>query len=234
MQALAQTNETIVSDYIPYLNGHPWPQVPVIAYVEKASNLWVHPTDPAHFPTIQETSDPDADFTTIILRLPNGTVYKTYCDYVIGPGLSAVYMGDFNHDEKPDFMAIKPGGGCGLAWEYCSGVFAFSDSGDYRFTRISTMGLGPHDLVIDPVSKQFRLIHTSFRQAMSTDDQYHSFWVHRFFEWDGLDFHEDPNLPPIWIQYLNRPNHQATKLLTAKLKQKAWDEDPESKARIEW
>ncbi|HXB61110.1 MAG TPA: hypothetical protein VNU95_16175 [Candidatus Acidoferrales bacterium] len=230
----AQTNETIVADYTPYLNGKPWPQVPVIAYVEKASNLWVHPTDPSHFPTIQETSDPDADFTTIILRLPDGTVYKTYNAFVLGPYLSAVYSGDFNHDGKPDFMAIKPGAGNGLAGECCFGIFAFSNQGSYSFTRINTMGLGPHDLVLDPATKEFRLIHTSFRQGLATDGTYHSFWVHRFFEWDGQNFREDSNLPPIWIQYLNRPNHQPTKLLTPELKAKAWDDDPESKAQIEW
>jgi hypothetical protein len=230
----AQTNETIVADYMPYLNGHPWPQIPVVAYVEKASNLWVHPTDPSHFPTIQETGDPDADFTTIIFRLPDGTVYKTYNAFVLGPYLSAIYMGDFNHDGKPDFMAIKPGGGNGLGGEYCIGVFAFSDDGIYRFTRINTMGLGPHDLVLDSATKEFRLIRTSFRQGLATDGIYHSFWVHRFFEWDGQSFREDSDLPPIWIQYLNRPNHQATKLLTPELKAKAWNDDPESKAQIEW
>jgi hypothetical protein len=231
--AFADTNETPMLDYAPYLNGKPWPQWPVVTYVETASNIWVHPTDPKHFPTIEETLDTDADFTTIILTLPDGTVYKTYNNLGIGLGLGAVYMGDFNNDGKPDFVAVKNGGGCGLAGEYDTGLFAFSDGDNYLFTRIRTMDLSPEDLVIDPSTKQFRLIHTSYRAAMSTDGRYHSFWVQRFFIWSGGSFQEDTANPPIWIQYLYRSNHEPTKLLTPALKQKAWDEDPDSDD-IEW
>ncbi|HSY43576.1 MAG TPA: hypothetical protein VK811_06660 [Candidatus Acidoferrum sp.] len=232
--ALAEdTNETLVSSYAPYLNGKPWPRWPVIAYVETTSNIWVHPTDPKHFPTMQEICEPDSDFDTVILRLPDGTIYKTYDDPVMGPGLEAVYMGDFNSDGKPDFMALKGGGGCGLAGEYCTGIFAFSDQGSYWLTRVRTMDLSPEDLVIEPATKQFRLVHTSFRSALAIDGQYHSFWVHRFFIWNGTGFREDPAITPIWIQYLYRSNHEPTKLLTPDLKQKAWDEDSDFND-IEW
>ena len=229
----ADTNETLVTNYMPFLNGKPWPCVPLIAYVETASNTWVHPSDPKHFPTVQEVNDKDSDFATVIIRLPNGTIYKTYNVLGMGPFLSAVYTGDFNHDGIPDFMAIKPGGGCGLASEYCTGVFAFSDGDGYRFARITTMGLGPQSLVLDPKTKSFRLIHTSFRQGESVDGNNHSFWVHRFYGWESGFFQMDADLPPVWIQYLNRPNHEATKLLTPELKAKAWAEDRESD-RIDW
>lgn len=231
--AFAETNETLVLDYTPYLNGKPWPRWPVIAYVETASNIWVHPTDPKKFPTMQEICEPDSDFDTVILRLPDGTAYKTYDDPVIGPGLDAVYMGDFNNDGKPDFMAIKGGGGCGLAGENCTGIFAFSDGNDYRLTRIRTMDLSPEDLVIDPTTKQFRLIHTSFRAGKATDGRHHSFWVHRFFIWNGVVFQDDTALSPLWIQYLYRSNHESTKLLTPELKQRAWNEDRDFND-IEW
>jgi hypothetical protein len=88
--------------------------------------------------------------------------------------------------------------------------------------------------VLDPATKQFRLIHTSFRAALSSDGQYHDYWVHRFFQWSDEGFYEDSHLPPIWIQYLNRPNHEPTKLLTPELKKKAWVEDSESQASIGW
>jgi hypothetical protein len=195
-QILADTNETLVFDYAPYLNGKPWPRWPVVAYIETASNLWVHPTDPNHFPTIQDTFDAEADFTTIILKLPDGSTYKTYNNFVLGPSLSAVYMGDFNNDGKPDFVAVKYGAGNGLAAEDCTGVFAFSENGNYRFTRVRTMDLNSDDLVVDPTTKHFRFIETSFRQGMTLDGQYHSFWVHRFFSWDGSGFQEDTVLPP--------------------------------------
>jgi hypothetical protein len=175
-QVFADTNETLVSNYAPYLSGQPWPRWPVVAYVETESNLWIHPTDPKHFPTIQEIQDTDADFTTVILKLPDGTTYKTYNNSVLGcPGLDSVYMGDFNGDGKPDFMTVKYGGGCGLAFEYCTGLFAFSDGSDYGFTRVRTMDLSPEDLVVDPVTKQFLLVQTSFRVALSIDGRYHSF-----------------------------------------------------------
>ena len=232
--ARATTNETLVADYAPYLNGQPWPRVPVTVFVETTSNIWVHPSDPKHFPSVQEIHDADADFTTVVIRFPNGTVYKTYDAFVLGPYLSAVYMGDFNNDGVFDFMAIKPGSGCGLAGEYCTGIFAFSESSDYCFTRITTMGLGPQDLVTDPKTKKFRLIHTSFRQGTSLDGEIHSFWVHRFYKWEGRQFQSDTDLPPMWIQYLYRPNHEVTKLLTPELKAKAWADDPESEPRIGW
>jgi len=188
----ADTNETLVAGYMPYLQGKPWPRVTVTAYIENASNTWVHPTASKKSPTLQETFETNSDFTTIVLRLPDGRVFKTYNDFVLGPGLGAVYSGDFNGDDIPDFMAIKPGSGCGLAGEYCTGVFAFSDDRDYRFTRIKTMGLGPHSLLFDPQTKSFRLVQTSYRTAKSSDGQYHSFWVHRFFKWEDGSFRSDP------------------------------------------
>lgn len=229
-----ETNDPETLSYLPYLNGRPWPQIPTTKYIETTSNLWVHPTSPKKYPTVQEVADDGADFTTVIIRLPDGTVYKTYNAMVLGPYLSAVYMGDFNRDGVPDFMAIKPGSGCGLAGEYCIGVFAFSERKDYRFTRSWTMDLGPENLIVDPKTKGFRFIHTSFRSAMGPDGRYHSFWVHRFFKWEYDRFDKDPNLPPIWIQFLYRSNHNPTKMLTPEVKAKAWAEDPESQARIDW
>jgi hypothetical protein len=229
----AETNETLVADYMPFLNGQAWPRVSVISFAETSSNTWVHPSDPKHFPTIQEVYETNSDFTTVVIRFPDGREYRTYNDFVLGPYLSAVYMGDFNNDGIPDFMAVKPGSGCGLAGEYCTGIFAFSDGSDYQFRRITTMGLGPQNLVLDPKTKSFRLIHTSFRESQTLDGQIHSFWVHRFYKWEYSSFRSDADLPPIWVQYLYRPNHEATKLLTPDLKAKAWADDPESD-QIEW
>jgi len=228
------TNEWIAASYSPFLNGKPWPRFPVVAYVESASNIWVHPLAPKQCPTVTESHDPDSDFTTVVIQFPDGRRFKTYNEFVLGPYLSAVYSGDFNGDGKPDFVAVKPGSGCGLAAEHCTGVFAFSDDSDYRFTRITTMGLGPHHLVLDPQTKTFRLIHASFRQGESTDGRTHSFWVHRFYKWDNLRFQRDDSLPPIWIQYLHRPNHEPTKLLTPRLKAKAWGEHASSEAKVDW
>lgn len=232
--AAAGTNDSDTLSYLPYLNGRPWPQIPTTKYVETTSNIWVHPTASKKYPTVQEIADPDADFATVIIRRPDGTVYKTYNARLLGPYLSAVYMGDFNNDGIPDFMAIKDGCGNGLAGDYCIGVFAFSDGQDYNFTRIWTMDLGPENLVVDPKTKGFRLIHTSFRSAMGPDGRYHSFWVHRFFKWEYDRFDEDADLPPVWIQYLFRSNHEPTKMLTPAIKAKAWADDPESQAKIEW
>lgn len=64
--------------------------------------------------------------------------------------------------------------------------------------------------------------------------QYHTFWVHRFFKWDNWSFRADPNIPPVWVQYLNQPNHEPTKLLTPTLKAKIWAEDPDSEPGIEF
>ena len=230
----AATNEWITADYSPFLNGKPWPRFPIVAYVEGASNVWFHPSAPKAYPTVTEIHEADADYATVVIKFPDGKIFKTFNELVLGPYLSAVYCGDFNSDGRLDFVAVKPGSGCGLAAEYCTGVFAFSDDSDYRFTRITTMGLGPHHLVLDPGTKTFRLIHASFRQDESTDGRTHSFWVHRFYKWDDLRFQRDETFPAIWIQYLNRPNHEPTKLLTARLKARAWAEDSESEPRIDW
>ena len=231
---IAATNETLLADYSPFLNGKPWPRFPITEYVEKSSNVWIHPIAPERFATIREVQDADADFTTVVVEFPGGKRFKTYNELVLGPFLSAVYSGDLNGDGKPDFVAVKPGSGCGLAGEYCTGVFAFSNDDGYSFRRISTMGFGPHDLVIDPGTKTFRLIHTSFRSAASADGNYHSFWVHRFFKWQSQHFERDSNLPAVWIQYLYRANHEPTKLLTPLLKAEAWGDHPEAEATIDW
>jgi hypothetical protein len=68
----AETNETLIVDYMPFLDGHPWPCVPLVAYVETKSNIWIHPSDPKHFPTIREVADKDSDFATVVLQLTDG------------------------------------------------------------------------------------------------------------------------------------------------------------------
>jgi hypothetical protein len=233
----AATNETITADFAPFLNGKPWPRFKIDTYVETESKVWVHPLASHRFPTVTEIHH-QPDSTTTVIQLPDGrrfeTVNKFTNEFMVWPFLSAVYCGDFNGDGKPDFVAIKPGSGCGLAAENCTGIFAFSDGNGYRFTRISTMGLGPHDLVLDPETKSFRLIQTSFRQAQCSDGKTHSFWVHRFFKLgNSLRFERDDSLPTVWIQYLNRHNHEATKLLTKPLKAKAWAIDSESEPKID-
>jgi hypothetical protein len=228
------TNEWITEDYSPFLNSKPWPRFPVVAYVEGASKVWVHPSAPKAYPTVTEIHEEDADYATVVIQFPDGRRFKTYNELGLGPYLAGVYSGDFNGDGKPDFVAVKQGSGCGLAAEYCTGVFAFSNDNDYSFTRITTMGLGPHDLVMDPQTKTFRLIHASFRQGECTDGIVHSFWVHRFYRLDeNLRFQRDEKLPAIWVQYLNRANHEPTRLLTPRLKLKAWA-GAESEARIDW
>jgi hypothetical protein len=230
----AGTNTSLVGNYLPYLKGRPWPQFPITPFVEGPSNIWVHPLLPKKYPTVQEIAEDGADFATIVITQPDGTVLKTYNAFVLGPYLSAVYMGDFNSDGKPDFLAVKPGSGCGIAGENCVGAFAFSENEHYRFTRTWTMGLGSENLVQDPKTKTFRFIHSSLRSAKTADGRYHSFWVHRFFKWEGVKFDQDSDISPIWVQYLFRPNHEETKMLTREIKVKAWADDHESEASIEW
>src|SRR3989442_6917822 len=145
--ARAESFGDFMSHYAPLSNGRPWPRFPVVAYVEAKTNTWVHPSTAKRFPVLEERCDEDSDFSTIILGLPDGRTFKTYNALGLGPYLAEVYSGDFNNDGTPDFVAIKPGSGCGLAAEYCTGVFAFSERDGYRFTRIRTVGLGLGDLV---------------------------------------------------------------------------------------
>ncbi len=223
-------------DYGPLLNGRPWPRVPITAYIESESNLWVHPYNAKGFATVQERfDDPDADFATVIIKFPDGRAFKTYNDFVLGPYLSAVYTGDFNNDGIPDFFALKPTGMNGIGGWYFIGVFAFSEGTNYyRFARIRSWGLGPENLVLDPATKNFRLVHTSFRQGKASDGKDHSFWVHRFFKWGGFSFEPDSSRSAVWVQFLNRPNHDPTTLLTPKLKAKLWEEDQRSGPEIGW
>jgi hypothetical protein len=232
--AWASSNDTLVADYMPLHKGHPWPCFAVVSYTEKASNVWVHPTSPDRFPSITEVGEATSDFTTVVIRQPDGTIYKTYNQQGLGPYLSAVYSGDFNGDNIPDFVAIKPGTGNGLAGEYGTAIFAFSEGTRYRFTRVTSMGLGPHDFVIDPASKTFRFIHSTFCRGYASDGRVHSFWVHRFYKWQEVRFQNDSGLPPIWIQYLEHPNHVATDLLTPALKAKIWGASTKSEEQIEW
>lgn len=228
---------TLVADYVPSLHGQPWPSLPTVRYVEIDTNLniWGHPAFPKKFPTMQEVHDPDADFATVVVRLPNGEVYKTYNDFVLGPYLAAVYSGDFNGDGVPDFFAIKPTTACGIGGEQALGVFAFSEgTNGYRFTRVHGWGLGRHSLVIDPTTKTFRFMHTTFCPAKGKEGRYHAFWVHRFFEWENGSMRLDEHHPPIWVQYLFRPNHEPTKLLTEQMKAKAWAAERDRLDYIEW
>ena len=128
----------------------------------------------------EEVAEKDSDFATVVKQIPGGTIYKTY-NYLYAPGLVAVYMGDFNNDGIPDFMAIKKDGG-GFAAEWRTGVFDFSGGGGYHFTRITAMGLGPHNIVLDPKTKSFRLIHTSDRWGETLDGKIHKLLGASFFQ----------------------------------------------------
>src|ERR1041385_1946747 len=75
---IAATNETLLADYSPFLNGKPWPRFPITEYVEKSSNVWIHPISPERFATIREVQDADADFTTVVVEFPGGKRFKTY------------------------------------------------------------------------------------------------------------------------------------------------------------
>ncbi len=233
--ARAGSTNTSDWDFGPFLKGKPWPSVPTVAYVESRSNVWVHPTNPKNHASVQERlEDEAADFATVVLCLPDSRTFKTYNAFVLGPYLCAVYSGDFNNDGIPDFLAVKPSGGNGIGcWDYL-GVFALSQGKDYRFTRVSSWGLGPQSLALDPATKTFRFIHTAFRQGKGVDGRVHSFWVHRFFRWNGVGFELDSNLSPIWIQFLGRPNHEPTTLLTPKLKAETWANDWRFQSNIEW
>lgn len=229
----AATTNSSGWNYSPFLDDKPWPRLPTTTYVESVSNVWVHPSGTKDFATVQERlEDAAADFATVVLRFPDGRTFKTHNQFVLGPYLCAVYSGDFNNDGVPDFLAIKPTGGNGIGGWESIGVFAFSEGEDYRFTRINSWGLGPESLVVDPVTKNFRFIHTSFRQGKGLDGHVHSFWIHRFFRWNG-GFELDSKLPPVWIQFLGRENHEPTKLLTSNLKAKIWADDRSFQSDIE-
>jgi hypothetical protein len=227
----AQTFTSSLSDYAPFLNGRPWPQVPLVIYTN-ISHTWMSPRNPQSSPIVSLSHPDDSEFITIVLQLSDGRTFKTNCNFSYAG--EAVYSGDFNADGIPDFLVVKNDGGCGIAGEYCTGVFAFSKGRNYSFTRITTMGLGTDNLVLDPATKSFRFIQTLLCGAECLDGKTHNFWVHRFYKWNGESFENDSKLPPIWIQYLERKNHEPTKLLTPKLKAKAWADFPEGKERIEW
>src|SRR5437016_3611942 len=123
---------SFLSDYAPLRDGRPWPRLPLVMYTS-ASNIWVHPTSPLSSPTVELRYDDDSDFASLLLRFPDGRVFKTYCDAAPSPFQEEVYSGDLNGDGIPDVVMIKPGSGCGLAAEYCTGVFAFSEDKRYRF-----------------------------------------------------------------------------------------------------
>src|SRR4051812_47232871 len=132
---------------MPYLNGKPWPRVPVIAYVETKSNVWVHPSDPKHFPVVREITEEDTDSTTVVMNFPDGSVLKTYNHQVLSPPRCRVLRrlqqrrNSGFHGDQTGFRLRHPG-------EYCIGMFAFSEGKTkrYRFPRLWAMGLGPHSL----------------------------------------------------------------------------------------
>ncbi len=211
-----------IAGYHPYLNGKPYSKIPVVAYVRQNEGKWVHPTEQTKHPTVELTVEKDSDFAVFVLKLPDGRIFKTHSPLILGPDIEELYYGDFNNDGTGDFMGIKPYGGCGLGAENCAGLFAFSEKKDYFFVRVNTMGLGPDSLIIDPKTNKFRLIRTIFRQSAGTDNKIHSFFVHIFYKWEYSFFSPDPDMTPVWIQYLNKSNHEETKLLTQTLKEKAW------------
>src|SRR5258708_39593102 len=68
--ASAQLFGSFLSGYTPLLDGHPWPQVPLLTYTN-VSGSWVHPTKPRDFPSVKLEFAKDSDFTTVSVRCPD-------------------------------------------------------------------------------------------------------------------------------------------------------------------
>ena len=143
----------------------------------------------------------------------DGTVYAPVSE----PGAwgAEVYVTDLNRDGKPDFLFVMPGGGAGLAGEYCRVLVAWSGSGRYQVVDFLSMGFGPEDLLDVDRDGRVELVQTAFTWADSSDGQSHSYWAHRLLEVRGDRLRPRPGRAPVFIQFtFRRPSHRPTTKLT--------------------
>lgn len=133
-----------------------------------------------------------------------------------GPlGDPPVYSGDFNGDNKPDFMVVTTSGGCGLASGEANVGFVLSAGGSYRLVAISTLFPDPTNFVILNGERCFT--QTSFFMVQRCGDRkQHGFWIYNLlrFSKDGVtvDNSVEPGFPrTIWYSF--RPNQSETTLL---------------------
>jgi hypothetical protein len=148
-------------------------------------------------------------------RIPLGAVTAFGADYVM--------EGDLNRDLVPDYVIVIPGGGNGLASEYCVVYFVLSSPSGYVTTQMSTMGFGPEDLL--RLSRgETSVVHTWFVSAEepTPDGRYHNYWVYHFYKVRGTRIVYDSRHPPIWIQYTRRHNHTPTRLVSRAQKIRWW------------
>jgi hypothetical protein len=148
-------------------------------------------------------------------RIPLGAVTAFQADYVM--------EGDLNRDLVPDYVIVVPGGGNGLASEYCAVYFVLSSPSGYVTTQMYTMGFGPEDLL--RLSRgETNVAHTWFVDAEepTPDGKYHSYWVYHFYKVRGTQIMYDSGHQPIWIQYTWRHNHTPTRLVSRAQKARWW------------
>lgn len=104
-------------------------------------------------------------------------------------------MTDLNRDGILDFILVSPGGGSGLASEFCAVTFILANTNGYVPISMQTMGFGPEDIVNYYGKSIPTIIHTSFIDGdTGKDGKIHNYWVYNFFKIDGTQILIDYNL----------------------------------------
>ena len=131
---------------------------------------------------------------------------------------------EINGDQTPDYILRYDPHGCGLAAIGQSVILVLSSSNGHRSHELYQFGFAHDSLVQFKPGGPWHWVVTETvypGAAASKDGRDHSFWVYRLFRIEGDSLKAEPvgvEGFPKWIQYLLRPNHSETTLVSTKEK----------------
>jgi hypothetical protein len=131
---------------------------------------------------------------------------------------------EINGDEIPDYILRYDPHGCGLAAIGQTVVLVLSGKNGHRSHELYQLGFAHDSLVRFKPGGSWHWVVAEVvypGAAASKDGREHSFWVYRLFRIEGDSLRAEPvgvEAFPKWIQYLLRPNHSETTLVSTKEK----------------
>lgn len=133
---------------------------------------------------------------------------------------------ELNGDGVPDYILRYDPHGCGLAAIGQTVTLVLSGRHGHRSHELYQFGFGPDSLVRFKPDGPLHWVVTDMVQPgakVSQDGREHSFWVYRLFRIEGDSLKAEPvgfEGFPRWIQYLRRPNHAETTLVSKRQKRR--------------
>ena len=133
-------------------------------------------------------------------------------------GFGPLWVGDLNHDGKPDYIVQSGSGGNGLAGDQARVYFILSGETQPTVFAIDTYAFTPTDVVTLADGQTGVLVTRQLYCAETTDHKVHRFIITDLLRLDGKS---EPGFPK-WRKYNHSKNPRTPDTLTEVTREKIW------------